>query len=351
MTQDELYMQRCFDLAYLGAGSVSPNPMVGAVLVNDGRIIGEGWHQCYGEAHAEVNAVRSVAETDRHLIATSTLYVSLEPCCIFGRTPPCTDLIIQNKIPKVVISCLDQTPEVAGTGVRILREHGVEVITGVLEEKGKALSRIRNNFVTNQRPYIILKYAQTSDGYIGKANEQVWISNAFAKRLVHKWRSEVDAILIGTNTARTDNPQLTNRLYFGKSPIRVILDRKLALSENLNIFDESVETLIFTEQATPKAQSQNSNRTYIQMHFQRDFLPEMLANLHQRKITSLLVEGGSTLLQSFIDAQFWDEALVFIVENALGEGIPAPQLRHAKLKAHYRLKNDQLLRFQQLHNR
>jgi len=351
MTKDEFYMQRCFDLARLGAGSVSPNPMVGAVLVHDGRIIGEGWHQKYGEAHAEVNAVRNVAEMDRHLIATSTLYVSLEPCCVFGRTPPCTDLIIQHKIPKVVISCLDQTPGVAGTSVRLLREQGVEVVTGILEEQGKAISRIRNHFVTHQRPYVILKYAQTPDGYIGKVNEQAWISNAYAKRLVHKWRSEMDAILIGTNTARTDNPQLTNRLYFGKSPIRVILDRKLTLSESLNVFDESVKTLIFTEQVTPNLRSQNSNRTYIQMNFQQGFLPKMLANLHDRKITSLLVEGGSTLLQSFVNAQLWNEALVFVGERALSDGVPAPRLRQAQLEAQYRLKNDQLLRFQQLHNR
>ncbi len=341
-------MQRCFDLARLGAGRVSPNPMVGAVLVHDGRIIGEGWHQKYGEAHAEVNAVRSVAEADRHLISKSTLYVSLEPCCIFGRTPPCTDLIIQHKIPKVIISCLDQTPEVAGTGVRILREHGVEVVTGILETAGKALSRFRNNFVTKQRPYIILKYAQSPDGYMGKVDEQVWISSAFAKRLVHKWRSEVDAILIGTNTARTDDPQLTNRFYFGKSPIRVILDRKSALPNHLKIFDPSVETLIFSERQTPNTQSQTSKSEYVQIDYQQNFLPEMLANLHQRKITTLLVEGGSQLLQSFIDAQLWDEALVFTGSTALGEGVPAPRLLGAQLKAQYTLSTDQLLYFQAL---
>lgn len=351
MTKDELYIQRCFDLARLGAGQVSPNPMVGAVLVYENRIIGEGWHQRYGEAHAEVNAVASVKPQDRHLLTKATLYVSLEPCCIFGRTPPCTDLIIKNQIPKVVISCLDQTPGVAGTGVKILQAQGIEVITGVLEKTGQELSRFRNHFVTQNRPYIFLKYAQSLDGFIGRPDEQVWISNIFAKRLVHKWRSEVDAILVGTNTARIDNPQLTNRLYLGKSPLRIIFDRKLALSHQLNIFDAAAKTLIFTEQDTPDLQRQTPNVTYQKIDFRQDFLPNLLTNLHQRNITTLFVEGGAKVLQSFINEQLWDEALVFIGHKTLGKGIPVFGLPGGVLKEKHQLGSDQLLRFQKLHNR
>lgn len=348
MTKDELFIQRCFDLARLGAGHVSPNPMVGAVLMYEDRIIGEGWHQKYGEAHAEVNAVKSVKPENQHLLSKATLYVSLEPCCIFGRTPPCTDLIIKHKIPKVVISCLDQTPEVAGMGVKILQEHGVEVKTGVSEEQGKELARFRNNFVTRQRPYIFLKFAQTLNGYMGLPNEQVWISNAFSKRLVHKWRSEVDAILIGRKTALVDNPQLTNRLYFGKSPLRIVLDRNLTLPNELHIFNQTQKTLIVTEASVPNLQT--SNIQYLQLDFDHDFLNRLLPHLHAQKITTLLVEGGARLLQSFIDQHLWDEAYVLVGDKTIEKGIPAPVLSGA-VNTRFSLGKDQIIRYQNVYIR
>ncbi|RMF32110.1 MAG: bifunctional diaminohydroxyphosphoribosylaminopyrimidine deaminase/5-amino-6-(5-phosphoribosylamino)uracil reductase RibD, partial [Bacteroidetes bacterium] len=226
---DEVFMRRCFDLARLGAGRVSPNPMVGAVLVYEGRIIGEGWHRRYGGAHAEVNALASVAPSDRALIRRSTLYVSLEPCCIHRKTPPCTNLILREGIPRVVVSCLDPTPEVNGRGLELLREGGVEVRVGVLEEEGRRLIRFREAFVRHGRPFVLLKFACSRDGFLGKPGEQIWISNPWTKRWVHRCRAAADAILVGTRTARTDNPQLTTRLFFGDSPLRIVLDRRLTL--------------------------------------------------------------------------------------------------------------------------
>lgn len=355
MNPETLYMQRCFDLARLGAGSVSPNPMVGAVLVYQDRIIGEGWHQRYGQAHAEVNAVNSVKPEDQHLISQSTLYVSLEPCNIYGKTPPCTNLILQNKIPKVVIACLDQTPEVAGKGVELLRAHGVEVVTGILEEEGKAISQYRNHFVTHQRPYIILKFAQTLNGKFGKAGEQIWITNTYSKRLVHKWRSEVDAILVGTNTAKTDNPELTNRLYFGKSPLRIVLDRNLQLPENLHLFDQIHPTLVVTERHAPTPNPLNlkpatPNLEYLSIKFDAYFLFHFLQQLHKRKITTLLVEGGAALLESFIQNNLWDEARILVGNQILDADIAAPLLSGA-IKEQINIGSDQIICYQNVHRR
>ena len=318
-----IYMRRCFDLARLGAGSVSPNPMVGAVIVYQDKIIGEGYHKSYGSAHAEVNAVQSVAAKHRSLLSKATLYVSLEPCCIFGKTPPCTDLILKHKIPKVVISALDFTPDVSGKGVEILRKAGVEVITNVLSEEGKKVSRHRNLFVTKNRPYILLKYAVTEDGFLApnKQESQFWISNSFSKRLVHKWRSEVDAILVGTNTALLDNPQLNNRLYFGKSPIRIILDRQGRLPHDLNVFDHQIPTILISEQ---KRALENITQWIIP--FDDQFFQNLMNQLTQQKITSLLVEGGAQLLQAFIEGNWWDEARVFISKKQLLSGIVAPKI-------------------------
>lgn len=339
-------MQRCFDLARLGAGSVSPNPMVGAVLVYQDRIIGEGWHQRYGEAHAEVNAVRSVKPEYRIFISKSTLYVSLEPCNIFGKTPPCTNLILEHNIPKVVISCLDQTPEVAGKGVALLRANGVEVVTGILEEKGKEISRFRNHFVTQARPYIILKFAQTRNGMFGKSKEQVWISNEYSKRLVHKWRSEVDAILVGTNTARIDNPELTNRLYFGKSPLRIVIDKHLQLPDNLHVFDQKHPTLVVTS----KVQSAIAHLSYLTVPFDANFLTTMLQHLYEKKIAILLVEGGATLLQNFIQNNLWDEARVLIGNTSLEGGIQAPFIS-GEITQQYSLSTDKIICYRNVHRR
>lgn len=320
----EFLMRRCFDLARLGAGNVSPNPLVGALLEYNGRIIGEGWHAKYGEAHAEVNALKSVADEDRVLIANSTLYVSLEPCCIYGKTPPCTSLVLKNKIPNVVISCLDRTPGVAGNGVRILREAGVEVTVGVLEEEGKALSQIRNTFVTKNRPYIILKWAESKDGFIGQEGKQIWLTHAITKRLVHKWRAEHSAIIVGTNTAITDNPGLNNRHYYGNSPLRIILDRMRRIPMDNQIYNGTVPTWIISEQ--PKPNGTRGLVDWKQLSFDTALLENIMKLLVEAKKSTLIVEGGSKLLNSFIAANLWDEARVLKAEVIMETGIAAPRL-------------------------
>lgn len=317
-------MQRCFDLARLGAGFVSPNPMVGAVIVHDDRIIGEGWHQAYGTAHAEVNAINSVKEKDKHLLTEATLFVSLEPCCIFGNTPPCTKLIIENRIPKVVISCLDATPEVAGNGVILLEKAGIKVTTGILEEEGRHLAAIRNTFAGKNRPYILLKWAQSTDGYIGQKDKQVWLTNPYSKRLAHQWRAQTDAILVGKNTAAIDNPELTNRYWSGASPLRLVIDKDLALHQSLHLFDDENPTLVFTEK---EVSSMGFERTrFIPLDFENNIPEQIAATLASGRITSLLVEGGAKTLQSFIDIGLWDEARIFTTSKHLGTGINAPKI-------------------------
>jgi diaminohydroxyphosphoribosylaminopyrimidine deaminase / 5-amino-6-(5-phosphoribosylamino)uracil reductase len=320
------FIKRCFDLARLGAGSVSPNPMVGAVLVHDGRIIGEGFHQRYGGAHAEVNAVASVLPIDRAFIPYSTLYVSLEPCCIFGKTPPCTNLILQEKIPKVVISCLDLSPDVRGRGVEILRAQGVEVVSGILEAEGQALAATRNIAVTQERPYIVLKMAVTSNGFFAPLDgKQFWITQAISKRLVHRWRMEADAILVGTATALIDDPQLDNRHYFGKSPLRIVLDRELKLLPHLKVLSDGHPTLLVTEQMPPDIG--NSAVQYLQLNFDSSFWPILMAKLWKEyKLGVVLVEGGAKVLEGLIAQNLWDEARVFIGKTNLPGGIPAPTL-------------------------
>ncbi|MEL6717446.1 MAG: bifunctional diaminohydroxyphosphoribosylaminopyrimidine deaminase/5-amino-6-(5-phosphoribosylamino)uracil reductase RibD [Bacteroidota bacterium] len=338
MINHEYYIRRCFDLARKGRGNVSPNPMVGAVIVHNDKIIGEGYHEKYGEAHAEVNAVRD-AEGYHHLLPASTLYVSLEPCCFHGKTPACTSLIKQHKIPRVVISALDATPKVDGKGVSILEAAGVEVITGILKEEGDQLVRERTIFVTKQRPYVILKFAQSRDGYFGKENQQVWISNHFSKRLVHKWRGEVDAILVGTNTALVDNPALTNRLFYGESPKRIVIDQHHRLPENIQLFDGKIPTFVVSK--TPRSSLQHPNIQHIQHTFDTHLLRDLLTYLHEKNIGSLLVEGGRQLLANFIDLGLWDEARVLVSPEDLGEGIPAPKFP-MKASENYEIHGDQL---------
>lgn len=330
--EQNFFIRRCFDLARLGAGSVSPNPMVGAVLVHAGRIIGEGYHQRYGGAHAEVNAVASVADSDRHLIPQATLYVSLEPCCIFGKTPPCTNLIIQQKIPKVVISCLDLTPEVSGKGVEILRAQGIDVITGVLEAEGKALAAARNVSVRENRPYVILKMAVTRNGFFAQQDRrQFWITQAPAKRLVHRWRAEVDAILVGTGTALADNPQLGNRHYFGKSPLRIVLDRNLKLPTDLLLFSDAQKTLVICERAP--AVSHSNTLEYLSIAFDGHFWENLLGRLWQDyKLGVLLVEGGAKVLDSLISTGLWDEARVLEGDKTLEQGVAAPLIPGISVK-------------------
>lgn len=337
---EERFMRRCFELARLGAGRVSPNPMVGAVLVHEGRIIGEGFHQAYGSAHAEVNALNSVKEADLANISKATLYVSLEPCCIQGNTPPCTDLIIRHKIPKIVISAIDQTASVHGKGIRLLREAGIEVKTGVLESEGEALAAARNTFVSKGRPYIILKYATSQNHLFAPLPaRQLWLSNPYSKRLVHRWRMETDAILVGTNTAITDNPSLTNRHYFGASPIRVVIDRELAIPASSQLFDGRAKTIVFTRK---QAEDQTTDTVqYISIDFREDLARQIVNKLAELNITSLLVEGGAMTLESFIEAGLWDEARIFKTAKWIDKGIPAPRL-DLPPQTNYTLGSDQI---------
>jgi len=324
MNIDEQYMRRAFDLALLGLGYVSPNPSVGAVLVYQNRIIGEGWYQKDGGPHAEVNAINSVLPEDKQYIHKSTIYVSLEPCCIYGRTPPCTSLIIKEKIPRVVISVIDKTPGVAGNGLQLLKKEGIEVITGILEKEGAKISEYRNHFVSKQRPYVILKYAQSKDGFMAKEGEQIWLSNKFLKRLVHKWRSEVDAIMVGMNTAKIDNPQLSNRLYFGKSPLRIVLDRNLSLTKSLNLLDNTLPTWIITNQIEAPPNSENT--FYHHIPFNEQLFERILQLLTKHNCTTLIVEGGAKLLDTALKSEYWDEIRILESNKYLESGIKAPQI-------------------------
>lgn len=319
MTLDERYMRRCFDLAHCGAGHTSPNPMVGAVLVYEDRIIGEGFHARYGAPHAEVNAVASVPGHLRHLIPQSTLYVSLEPCCITGKTGPCTSLILGQGIKQVVVSCLDLTPGVAGRGIEILRAAGVEVRLGVLEAEGKYLSRVRNHFVSRQLPFVTLKYAVTPTGlFAPSGGRQAWISGPLTRRFTHRLRSEADAILVGTETALIDDPQLDNRYYYGPSPLRIILDRQLRLPAHT----ARPGSIVVNEQKNEPASAGSAE--FLRMAFGEGFIRRLLDELYRRKISSLLVEGGARLIQSFYDCGLWQEAWVITGSKDFPGGIPAP---------------------------
>ena len=343
---EERYMKRCLELARLGAGSASPNPMVGCVVVHHDRIIGEGWHRRCGGPHAEVNAIADVeARGYGDLLSESTLYVNLEPCSHWGKTPPCADLIVEKGMPRVVVGCIDTYCEVSGRGVARLREAGIEVTVGVLETECRWLNR---RFFTAQslgRPYIILKWAQTADGYLdakrpSTAVPAAWMTGAAARTLVHRWRAEEDAILVGSGTAALDNPSLTVRDWQGRNPLRVVLDRRLELSPDLKLFcDGAAQTLLFTASERVEAARQRyAERPYVRVEA-GDTLPEMLRTLRQKpyEVQSLIVEGGRHVLEAFIAAKLWDEARVFTSTLSVRElyptavlpmveGIPAPVL-------------------------
>jgi diaminohydroxyphosphoribosylaminopyrimidine deaminase/5-amino-6-(5-phosphoribosylamino)uracil reductase len=325
MALHEIYMQRCLELAALGAGSVSPNPMVGAVIVHDGKILGEGYHQKYGEAHAEVNAVNMVInrfDNYAHLLKYSTIYVSLEPCAHYGKTPPCADLIIKHQIPQVVVGCRDPFPQVDGKGIEKLIAAGVTVNVGVLEKECQWLNRRFFTRVQKQRPYIILKWAQTANGFFAPADgKQYWITGPEARKLVHQWRAEEDAILVGKNTVIADDPQLNTRYAEGKSPKRAVIDRRLELSSTLHIFDQSVETLIFNEIKTDI----DGKIKYIALEDFDRFVPQyILFQLYLQDIQSVIIEGGAYTLNAFINDGLWDEARIFAGASVLSEGIKAP---------------------------
>lgn len=322
------YMERCLQLAQLGIGYVAPNPMVGAVLVHENRIIGEGYHQQYGEAHAEVNCIDSVSDEDKHLIPFSTLYVSLEPCAHFGKTPPCADLIIKHKIPGVVIGCRDPFKEVNGKGIEKLKAAGVKVEIGILEKECRELNKRFFVFNTQHRPYIILKWAQTGDGKIaGSGKERLLISNEITNRLVHKWRGEEASVLVGTNTALLDNPELTTRHWQGPSPIRLVVDMDLSLPQSLKLFDQKQRTIIFN---TIKHEEKDKLFFY-QLTADVNLVHQIVNALYQLKIQSVLVEGGTRLLQSFIDEGYWDEARIIQNEKLkIKNGLNAPALNSAE---------------------
>ena len=314
-----LYMRRALELAEWGRGYVSPNPMVGCVIVHDDRIIGEGWHREFGGPHAEVHAVNSVE--NQALLSESTVYVTLEPCAHWGKTPPCANLLVEKKVKKVIIAAVDSNPLVGGKGIEILKNAGIAVETGVLEEESRWQNRRFFTQIEKQRPYVILKWAQTQDGFIARENfDSKWISNSQSRQLVHKWRAEEDAILVGKNTAAYDNPRLDVRDWVGKNPIRVVLDSHLGLPKNLNLFDQSIPTLIFN---TVKSES-IENLEWIRLS---EINPEViLKELHSRKIQSLIVEGGSQVLRQFIESGLWDEARVFTASAQFERGISSPIL-------------------------
>lgn len=330
----EKFMHRCLQLALLGQGHVAPNPMVGAVLVYEGRIIGEGYHQQYGSPHAEVNCLISVLPENKNLIAQSTLYVSLEPCAHFGKTPPCTELIIENKIPKVIVGCKDPFPEVAGKGIEKLMAAGIEVQVGIFENECLELNKRFITFHKNNRPFVVLKWARSADGKIAGNSARLRISNEYSNRLVHKWRSEEMAILVGTNTAHLDDPELTTRLWPGKDPIRLVLDRNLRLTTSLKLFSTGPSTIVFnnhqhsiSEKRSPD-NLKSSGLFYYQISGEKSAVQEIIKACFELNIQSILVEGGAQLLQSFINENSWDEARVICNEELIiGQGLAAPILK------------------------
>jgi len=322
MPNHETYMLRCIELAKKGMGHVAPNPLVGCVIVHNETIISEGFHSKYGSEHAEPNAINKV---DHHILKDCTLYVNLEPCSHYGKTPPCADLIISKRIKKVVIGNLDVNPLVAGKGIKKLQEAGIEVIYGVLDNQCKELNKRFFTFHEKKRPFVILKWAQTNDNYISKMPlpqnmADNWITGEESKTLAHQWRTEEQAILVGHNTVVVDNPQLTARLYEGNNPVRIVIDRTLDLNLNYKVFDAKAKTLIFNSIKNETKE----NLHYIKIDF-TNFIDELLHQLYELNINSVIVEGGSRTLEHFINTKLWDEARIFVNPNLNFEkGIEAP---------------------------
>lgn len=319
---DAQYMRRALELARRARSRHAPNPKVGAVIVHQHCIIGEGYHEQYGQAHAEVNAVKSILPKNRTLLPESTIYVTLEPCFHYGKTPPCVELILKERIPRVVIACQDPFAKVAGQSIALLKERGVEVVVGVLEAEAKWLMRRFLTSVEQQRPYVFLKWAQSRDGYLGKTDRRVLISNPISQYWNHRWRGEQVAILVGTNTAALDNPRLNNRLSVGPNPIRLVLDRSLRLTSTLHLLDNKTPTWVFTKVDTPPTSTPDLR--YVSIPSGIDFLPWFLGFLNSERIQSVLVEGGAQLLSQFIEASLWDEAQVWQSPRTLNGGVAAP---------------------------
>jgi diaminohydroxyphosphoribosylaminopyrimidine deaminase/5-amino-6-(5-phosphoribosylamino)uracil reductase len=327
----EKYIKRCIELAKNGLGTTYPNPLVGSVIVYNNQIIGEGWHQKAGNPHAEVNAIQSVK--DKSLLSKATIYVSLEPCSHFGKTPPCSDLIIANKIPNVVIGTIDPFAKVAGTGIKKLIEAGTNVTVGILEDECYELNKRFFTFHTKKRPYIILKWAESNDGFIAPINRKeqkpVWITSELSRQLVHKWRSEEQAILVGTNTVLEDNPTLTTRNWIGNNPIRIVLDQNNKISKESHIFDNQAKTISISKNEMP---------------FDENLASNIASFLFEQNIQSVLIEGGTKTLQTFIDSNLWDEARVFKGAISFNKGIKAPEFNFASSNK-TQLTEDELVTF------
>lgn len=322
----EKYLARCIELAKNGLGTTYPNPMVGSVIVYNNQIIGEGWHKKAGEPHAEVNAVNSVK--DKSLLEKATIYVSLEPCSHFGKTPPCCDLIIRNKIPNVVIGTVDPNEKVAGNGIKKLIEAGINVTVGVLEEECNALNKRFFTFHQQKRPYIILKWAESQDGFIApiERNEQkpVWITNQYSRQLVHKWRSEEQAILVGTQTAIDDNPKLDVRDWNGNNPARVVLDKNNRIPKENFLLDNQIKTIVFCQ---TNINANQENLIFERIDFEQNIAPQILTKLFEHQIQSVIIEGGRQTLQTFIDDNLWDEARIFKGKTIFKNGTKAPTIQ------------------------
>ena len=327
MTNHETYIKRCIEIAKNGLGSTRPNPMVGSIIVYNNQIISEGYTSTYGGNHAEVNAIHDVK--DKSLLKKATLYVTLEPCSHFGKTPPCSDLILKHKIPNVVIGCLDDNPKVAGKGIEKLKNSGCNVTIGVLENECKSHHKRFFTCHNKKRPYIILKWAESTDGFIAPKTKDeqkpVWITNKYSRQLVHKWRTEEQDILVGTNTVLQDNPSLTVRDWTGENPIRVVLDKHLKLPKDASVFDGKAQTIVISENSkNEKRKLDNRNSEFIDWNLKQTIAQQICNVLHKNNISSVIIEGGTQTLQTFIDENIWDEARVFTGHTPFEEGTKAP---------------------------
>ncbi len=335
MTEDQKFMNRAIELAKLGLGTTYPNPIVGCVIVHQGKIIGEGWHQRAGEGHAEVRAIADVK--NKQLLPEATAYVTLEPCAHHGKTPPCADLLIKHQLKRVVVAATDSNPEVAGSGLHRMIESGIEVVTGVMEQEAREMNRRFFTFMEKKRPYVVLKWAQTQDGFVARENyDSKWISNIHSRTLVHKWRTEEQAIMVGRNTALYDNPVLNARLWKGQDPIRVVIDRNLVLPNTLHLFQGTQPTRCynFTKNGVV------GNTTFIALK-REHFLEQLMSDLYQQKIHSVFIEGGAGLLNQIMQADLWDEARIFTATATFGSGILAPKIKGQLAEEKYIL-NDRL---------
>ncbi len=347
MSIDEKYMWRCLQLASKGLGYTKINPLVGSVIVHNDKIIGEGYHRKIGEAHAEVNAINSVK--DESLLKESTIYVSLEPCSHYGKTPPCAELIASKGIPRVVVAVTDPNDKVAGKGIKILRNEGASVTVGVLEEEAVKLNQSFFVNQTEKRPYIILKWAQTKDGFIDNEREgsnqpSLKLSNSITQCVVHKLRSQNMGIMVGTKTALKDNPTLNTRKWYGDNPVRIVIDKTGKLPTDINLFSGEVSTIVFTEKANYPV---TKNTTNILIDFEKDVIEQILHKTYELNIATIMIEGGNILISSFVESNTWDEAFIEVADIKIGCGIRAPIVSGSYINAkkyidsfHYHIKNE-----------